>query len=325
MYKIAIGITTGMGLSATDWIAQNADRLKVDTIWIGEDINVGQDVTVLITSTLLQTKNTHVGTGILPYPIYDIRRLARTCLSFHQISDGRFIFGTGVGGIQDLNRLGLKPIKPVSELKLVVEVLRDLWAGKSVTHHSQFIDLDDVKLKIKGDVHIPVVLGVRGPQMLKLTGEIANGAILSGPFDYLRKAIDMIDKSARESGRNPESIEKTVWLPTIPTFKGGKEKLAKEVVSIVVADTPDAVLDMLDVDRDRVKKIQQANRTKGPPAGAEFVNRELIDVFAVSGDRNHMIERFEVLHSIGATEVVIGPPFSGKWREAVEDLVVNIQ
>ncbi len=321
MYKIGIGITTGMGLSATDWIAKNADRLNVDTIWIGEDINVGQEVVVLTTTTILQTQNVRVGTGILPYPIYDIHRLARMCLSLHQISDGRFIFGTGIGGLQDLSRLGLIPKKPVSELRTVVEVLRKLWAGETITHHSQFINLDDVKLKVKGEVQIPIILGVRGPQMLKLVGEVADGVVLSGPFDYLEKAIEVIDKSAEESNRDPSKIEKTVWLPTIPTFRGGNEKLAKEVVSIVVADTPNPVLDMLDVDRERVEKIKEANRAKGPSTGAEYVDQEIIDMFAVSGDLEHMIERFEVLHSIGATEVVIGPPFSGAWREAVEEII----
>jgi 5,10-methylenetetrahydromethanopterin reductase len=325
LYKIGIGITTGMGLSATDWIAKNADRLGVDTIWIGEDINVGQEVVVLTSATILQTKNVKVGTGILPYPIYDIHRLARTCLTLHQMSNGRFIFGTGIGGLQDLSRLGLKPKKPVSELRAVVEVLRKLWAGESVTHHSQFINLDDVKLKIKGDVHIPIILGVRGPQMLKLAGEVADGVVLSGPFDYLERGIEVIDKAAVQSSRDPSKIEKTVWLPTIPTFKGGNEKLAREVVSIVVADTPDPVLDILDVDRERIEKIREANRAKGPSVGAEYVDRELIDMFAVSGDRDYMIERFEALHSIGATEVVIGPPFSGDWKEAIEDMISNIR
>jgi alkanesulfonate monooxygenase SsuD/methylene tetrahydromethanopterin reductase-like flavin-dependent oxidoreductase (luciferase family) len=325
MYKTAIGITTGMKLSATNWIAQNADRLNVDTVWIGEDINVGQDVTVLITSTLLQTRKVRVGTGILPYPIYDIYRLARTCLSLHQMSGGRFILGTGVGGIQDLIRLGLKPTKPVTELRAVVDILHSLWNGKTITHHSQFIDLENADLKIKESVRIPIVLGVRGPQMLKLAGEVANGAILSGPFDYLRNAIELINKSAKDAGRKPEDIEKIVWLPTIPTFRGVKEKLAREVVSIVVADTPDSVLDMLDIDRELVDKIQQANREKGPAAGAEFVNAELIDMFAVSGNKQHMLDRFQTLHSIGTSEVVIGPPFSGKWREAIEDLTSNIR
>jgi 5,10-methylenetetrahydromethanopterin reductase len=325
MYKIAIGITTGMKLSATNWIAQNADRLNVDTIWIGEDINVGQDVIVLITSTLLHTAKTRVGAGILPYPIYNLERLARTCLSFHQVGDGRFVFGTGVGGIQDLERLGLKPTKPVSELRSVVKILQNLWKGETVTHQSQFIDLDNVNLKIKKSIQIPIVLGVRGPQMLKLTGQLADGVILSGPFDYLKSAIGLIDKAANESNRNPNDIEKIVWLPTIPTFKGVKEKLAREVVSIVVADTPDSVLDMLDVDRERVEKIQHANRTKGSAAGAEFVNNELIDMFSVSGSKDHMLERYEMLHDIGATEVVIGPPFSGEWREAIEELVSRVK
>ena len=160
--------------------------------------------------------------------------------------------------------------------------------------------------------------------MLKLAGEYADGVILSGPVDYLKNAMNIIDTAAREAGRNPNEIERVAWSATIPTFGGGKEKLAKKVVSIIVADTPEKVLDMLSIDREKIERIRSAVAKDGPKAGIPFVDDEVLDMFAVTGTKEHMVDIFEAITKIGITEVVIGPPFSGQWRDAVQDLFQEI-
>jgi alkanesulfonate monooxygenase SsuD/methylene tetrahydromethanopterin reductase-like flavin-dependent oxidoreductase (luciferase family) len=160
--------------------------------------------------------------------------------------------------------------------------------------------------------------------MLKLVGTIADGVILSGPFDYLRYAIKMVDEAAEQAGRSKDDVEKVVWVPTIPTFKGIQEKVARRVVALVIADTPDAVLDILAVDREKVNQIRKTVAASSPKEGAEFVDDELLDIFSISGTKEHMVDRFEDISGIGATEVVIGPPFSGEWREALIEIFAEV-
>jgi alkanesulfonate monooxygenase SsuD/methylene tetrahydromethanopterin reductase-like flavin-dependent oxidoreductase (luciferase family) len=50
-----------------------------------------------------------------------------------------------------------------------------------------------------------------------------------------------------------------------------------------------------------------------------------MDMFSISGDKEHMVDRFEELSKIGATEVVLGPPFTGDWRGAMEEIFEEIQ
>jgi 5,10-methylenetetrahydromethanopterin reductase len=313
-----------MKAKATNWIATNADRLGVDSIWIGEDIELGQDVVVLSTASLIQTTKTRVGTGIIPIVVHSVQKIARISATLHETSGGRFVLGIGIGGIQDLQHLGIKLRKPVTELRKTISVLRSLWAGASVTIKSELMLLDEYNLGLREPIEIPIFLGVRGPQMLKLAGEAADGVILSGPFDYLKYAVNLVDKAAIDSGRKSKDVEKIAWLPTIPTFKGGKEELAKKVVSIVVADTPPSVLDLLDVDRERIEKLKNAVSEGGPDAGVPYIDLELLETFSITGSKEYMVDRFEELSRMGLTEVVIGPPFSGKWREAIGDLLQDI-
>lgn len=323
-YEVSIGITTNMGVNATRWIAHNADSLGAKSIWIGEDIALGQETFVLTATTLLQSKSVRVGTGIIPVTVHNIATLARAGLTLDEIGSGRFVFGLGIGGIQDLEKHGIKIKRPVTELRKSVETLRQLWAGEKLDSSSEVFSISGFELGLANPIDIPIFLGVRGPQMLKLTGGIADGAILSAPFDYLRFAIETVNSAAESVGRNKGDVEKVVWVPTVPTFKGIKEKVARRVVALVIADMPDAVLDMLTVDREKVEMIRKTVAASSPKEGAVFVDNELLDVFSISGTKEHMVDRFEELAGIGATEIVLGPPFSGDWRKALIEIFAEV-
>ncbi len=325
MYRASVGITTHMSVKATDWIGKNADQLGIDGLWVGEDIGVGQETSVLSANLLTKTSTVRVGTGIIPISVHNITTIARSALTLHEIGNGRFVLGIGIGGMQDLIKYGIQLNRPVTELEKSTKILRQLFRAEPVTIQTELSNLKEFSLRISEPVDIPIFYGVRGPQMLKLAGRIANGVIISGPIDYIKYAIELVNNTAINAGRKVEDIEKIVWLPTIPTFKGGSEKLAKSVVAIVVADTPDPVLDLLDIDRELAERIQKAVAKSGPDEGAKFVNQQFIDTFAISGSCEHMVDRFDLIHSLGATELVLGPPFSGNWREAMTDIFQEIK
>jgi len=324
MYRASVGITTHMSVGATDWIGTNAEHIGIEGLWVGEDIGVGQETSVLSANLLTKTSSVRVGTGIIPISVHNITTIARLALTLHEIGNGRFILGIGIGGMQDLIKYGIELNKPVTELERSTQILRQLFRAESVTTQTELSRLHEFSLRIPEPVDIPIFYGVRGPQMLKLAGRIADGVIISGPIDYIKYAIELVDNAAASAGRKAEDVEKIVWLPTIPTFKGGSDKLARSVVAIVVADTPEPVLDILDIDRELAARIQKAVAKSGPEEGAKFVNQQFIDTFAISGSCEHMVDRFDLIHSIGATELVLGPPFSGNWREAMTDIFQEI-
>jgi len=324
MYRASVGITTSMSVRATNWIGSNAETLGVEGIWVGEDIGIGQETSILSADLLSRTENVRVGTGIIPITVHNLSTIARGSLTLHEIGKGRYTLGIGIGGMQDLIKHGIHLNKPVTELRKSTQALRQLFQTGTVTIQTELANLNEFNLRIDEPARIPIFYGVRGPQMLKLSGKIADRVILSGPIDYIKYAIEVVDKAAAAEGRKTEDVEKVIWVPTIPTFKGGSEKLAKRVVAIVVADTPEQVLDLLDIDRERANKIREAVAESGPKEGAEFVDQQFMDTFAISGSCEHMVDRFELFNNLGATELVLGPPFSGDWREAMTDIFQEI-
>ena len=141
MYKASVGITTNMRVRATNWIAQNAKRIGMDRIWIGEDIDIGQDVFVLTAATLMKSQDVAVGTAIIPITVHKIKDLARAAVSLQQLTDSEFVFGTGIGGIQDLQKRGIHIKKPVTLLEQSVEVFRRFWRGESVKVETELYNI----------------------------------------------------------------------------------------------------------------------------------------------------------------------------------------
>lgn len=310
-----------MSAETTDWIARHAETLGANGIWIGEDIGAGQDTAVLTAAILLHSRRVRVGTGVVPISIHNITTIARSSLTLHEIGNGRFALGIGIGGIQDLKRVGIDLQRPVTEMRETTRLLRALWRGERVTAKTELISLDGYSLRLRESISIPVFFGVRGPQMLDLAGRVSDGVILSGPFEYIEKAIGIIKRAALQERRNPSEIETVVWVPTIPTFKGINEKTAKRIVALVVADTPKPVEAMLSVDHEKLARIRNVVASSGPKAGAEFVDNEVLDAFSISGSKRYMVEQFEDLSSIGATEVVLSPPHTGDWKGVLIELI----
>jgi 5,10-methylenetetrahydromethanopterin reductase len=324
MYRIGLGITTNMSLSASTWIADNAESLGADGIWVGEDIGRGHDIFALTTAMVLRARGVRVGTAIIPVTIHDITVLARAGRTLSELGEGQFVLGIGFGGMQDVHSLGIQIDKPVTALHEIIKTLRRLWAGETVTAECELFKLSDYSLALKRPISLPVFMGIRGPQMLRLAGQIADGVILSGPTAYLRYAIDVLHDQAEKGGRDFNSIERVVWVPTIPTFKGLDAVTAKKVIALVVADTPDQVIGLTDVDTQQVELIRKSVRDGGPSQGAAYVTEEIMDTFSVTGNCMHMVDQFDAMAKIGATEIVIGPPFSGDWRAAVTEILHEI-
>jgi len=82
---------------------------------------------------------------------------------------------------------------------------------------------------------------------------------------------------------------------------------------------------MLRIYSSKIDRLKQAVAKGGPNAGIPFVDDEMLDTFTISGDCEHMVDMFENIINLGATEVVLGPPFSGDWKGAMKDVFNEIE
>ncbi len=310
-----IGTTTGAGINSVTKISSLAQRLNFNCLWVGEDITQPYDVFTMVSTALLKTSKIKVGIGITSPLIRNISTIARASATLAEIGhDNRFILGLGVGGLQDLARLGLTVKSPSILLRDAVFLLREIWKGKTQTFKDEYFHLDRYSARYTAEYDIPIYLGVRGPRLLELAGLIADGVLLSGPRTYLRKAFDLVKRGIRNSEEPYRTFHFVMWIPTILTEKRTDINLAKKIVTIVLSDASSDVLEMAELDTKRVDRIRLALRSGGIEKAAHLVTDDLVRETTIYGKATQICEAFESFEDSGFNEAVFGPPY-GKNRE----------
>ena len=253
--------------------------------------------------------------------IRNISTIARASVTLTEIAgEDRFILGLGVGGLQDLSSLGISVKNSSALLRDAVGLLRKIWKGETVAFQSEHFKLENYYPRYGLARRIPVYLGVRGPKLLEQAGNIADGVILSGPKKYLTKAVRLVKNCVRRSN-NPEKTFKFVtWIPTVLGERKIDVNLAKQSVAVILADTPKNVLEMAELDVEKVNRIKRTLLRFGLEKAAHLVSDELARETVIHGNPQQIFEVFESLENLGIDEVVFGPPYGVNKERAIARL-----
>jgi alkanesulfonate monooxygenase SsuD/methylene tetrahydromethanopterin reductase-like flavin-dependent oxidoreductase (luciferase family) len=108
------------------------------------------------------------------------------------LGPGRVLAGIGHGVQEWMAQMGARPASPLTTLGEVIEAVRALLAGGSVTRHGKVVELEAVQLDQPPELVPPVLAGVRGPRSLELAGRVADGVLLAEPASptYVRWAVE---------------------------------------------------------------------------------------------------------------------------------------
>src|SRR6202163_1083659 len=106
--------------------------------------------------------------------------MAQACATLEELAPGRLRVVMGSGSHFE-TLPGHGNAKPVAALREATQLMRALWAGEKITLDGQVVKFRDGALDWKPQSVPPLYIASRGPQILRLAGEIADG-ILIGSF-----------------------------------------------------------------------------------------------------------------------------------------------
>ena len=111
--------------------AQVADEMGYDSFWLPEAW--GYEIFSLLTELAIHTKRIRLGTGIVNVFSRTPGLLAMHAATLDEISEGRFVLGLGTSGAKVIEGFHGRPFaKPLSQVRDVILVVRQLLAGKSL-------------------------------------------------------------------------------------------------------------------------------------------------------------------------------------------------
>ncbi|MFQ6050917.1 MAG: LLM class flavin-dependent oxidoreductase [Candidatus Hydrothermarchaeota archaeon] len=316
--RISLGLTTSMPIEKSIDYARLADECGYYRIWVGEDV-LSREIFTYISVIALKTEKILVGTGVTNPYVRNIAVIASNSAGIQELSKNRFTLGLGAGGIPEVEKMtGEKPKRVVEVMREATTLLRRIFNGEKITYDGILAHLKDYKLSISGISPPKIYFGVRGPKMLALAGEIADGVIFSGSKDYLLKAIKRVEESARKAGRDPEDIDFVLWNPVVEIKEEKDLDLARLVTATIVASQPDSVLREMNLDTEKVERIRELFKSGNYDKASDMVSRDLLDSICIAGSRDQVIETFEEFHKKGFREFVLGPPYGRNPVETIK-------
>jgi alkanesulfonate monooxygenase SsuD/methylene tetrahydromethanopterin reductase-like flavin-dependent oxidoreductase (luciferase family) len=129
-------------------------------------------------------------------------------------SSGRFVLGLGTGGYGPgfWASVGL-PDRPIAIMRDYLTAVRALLAGETVTSEGPGVHLRGASLATTNLPPIPIQLGALGPQMIRLAGELADGALLNWATpERIAESRRLVAEGAARRGRDPGDVALTMYI-----------------------------------------------------------------------------------------------------------------
>jgi 5,10-methylenetetrahydromethanopterin reductase len=190
-----------------------AEQRGFEAVWQAESRLV-RDAIVPMAAYAAVTEQIKVGSGVINNWTRNIGLLAATFLTLDDLAPDRIICGIGAWWDPLARNVGIDRKKPLTAMKETVTVMRRLLNMERVTFHGSFVNVDGIELDVvhgrKEPRNVPIYIGATGDQMMEMTGEVADGAVLNYcvPPEYNEKALELLEQGAKKAGRTLDQIDR---------------------------------------------------------------------------------------------------------------------
>jgi alkanesulfonate monooxygenase SsuD/methylene tetrahydromethanopterin reductase-like flavin-dependent oxidoreductase (luciferase family) len=221
---IGVGLDARLGLPFGQLraAAREAERLGFESLWTPAG---GVPDSFHICAAWSQDTSLRSGISVVPAArMWTPPSLAAQAATLAQLSAGRYVLGLGTGGYGPgfWASVGLAD-RPVAVMREYVTEVRALLAGHQVTA-SRITTRTGIgpgspgwpesdSLGLEGLPAAPVYLAALGPQMLRLAGETADGALLNWATpERIAVSRSAIDAGAARAGRDRGAVPMTMYI-----------------------------------------------------------------------------------------------------------------
>jgi 5,10-methylenetetrahydromethanopterin reductase len=255
---------------------------------------------------------------------------AMAIATLDELSGGRAVLGVGAG-ISGFEQLQLERRQPAQAVRETVELVRALLTGEHVEYAGRVISFSG-----KLDFHapradIPVYIAAGGERMLAVAGAVADGVIIEGCMAerVLREAIDRIHAAARDTGRDPTSIDIVARIDVAvdASMERAYDTLRIRVARHLINDAPAFPrfaargLDVPPALAERVASLGYTHDTAILDPIAAEIPDGWIDAFCIAATPESVGERISWLAERGVTQLLVNPVAPNDAVESVIEAV----
>lgn len=293
--------------------ARLAERLGYGEVWLSEDAFFTGGISGA-TAALAATERIPVGLGVVSAMTRHPALLAMELATVARMYPGRLRPGIGLGVPAWLRQMGLWPRSQLTAIRECLTAVRRLLSGEEVSDEGASFAFRGVRLTYPLDEPPPIYMGVVGPRMLRLSGEIADGNVLSvlASLEYVRWAKGQIAAGAGETLR-PRPL--TLFALFSVDRDGQRARDAvRDAMAFYLADDPRNALTEVYGIADQLAELA----SDGVERLAERLPARWIEDLAIAGNPEECTLKLRRYLDAGVDSVALVPIPAERAREAVE-------
>ena len=212
-YPVALYLQDAHDIRQGIELVRYAEAKGFDAVWQA-DSRLVRDAVVPMAAFGATTDRIRIGSGVIDCWTRNPARLASTFSTLDDLAPGRMICGLGAWWDPLASKVGIDRSRPLKVMREVVEAVRGLLNNETVTIDGYHVHLDGVELDYvhqeRRPKDVPIYIGATGMQMMELTGEIADGAVLNYLVSpsYNVGALEALARGAAKVGRTVDDIDR---------------------------------------------------------------------------------------------------------------------
>lgn len=301
--------------------AERAESLEYDALWTGE--LWGRDAFVGLTQAAERTDDILLGTAIANVYGRSPATIAQAASTLDDAADGRARLGLGTSthkAVEDLHGMSFE--NPARRLHETTELVREFLQGSDrVSYEGELFEVADFPAL---ETDVPVYTAALGPATRRATGRTAEGWLPHNiPFEDLSDAFETVAETARESGRDPETID---VAPYIPSAVSKDPSRARDVIrghlAYYVGSGEGYRRAVANRFPDGAEAVAEAWRAGDREQAREEVTDEMVAALGVAGTPTEAREQFETIASYDVIDepLVVIP---GGTPQEIKELTVE--
>lgn len=224
-------------------LARAAEERGLDSVWFSEHSHIPvrflnapdgtfrlpdyywqtYDIFVAMTLAAAATKTLRVASGVALVIERDPIFLAKEAATIDLVSKGRFVFGVGAGWLEsEMSDHGVEYRTRFQLLREQLQAIQLIWANDESEFHGRFVNFDKMKAfpKPYQKPRPPIIMGGSGEKALACAAELCDGwAPWILEWSKARPSIDDLRRRALEAGRDPNSLEVSLFEGELPNEK----------------------------------------------------------------------------------------------------------
>lgn len=288
-------------------LAKQAEDAGADSIWVAEHMGYREALVACAAFAVATERVRLVPTAVSPY-LWHPTPTAMAFATLAELAPGRAGIAVSVGNVLNLAESGAAPEKPVRAIREFVEDLRALWSGDSVTRESVAYRLDGARMAFEVPGDIPVYVASTGPQVLRLSGRIADGVLLSGGLSlpFTRQCLEWARAGAEDAERDTEALSRASFIYYSVSENGTDaiDDLRRKLAFLFRSKHHAANIESSGLPIDHEAIIDAVARRDLDEA-ARLVPDDAIDAFCVGGTPRNCRDRLEKYIEAGLDEPVL--------------------